>query len=211
MLVVAFLRTPLQFSMISDHFILRDGPMRTITILCLAIALNTLPAHGQTESGGFASGGFGGPVLKFSELVDSFALFAGARGAWVANHSFTIGGGVYTLVNTIDTPGLVEPISKFAYAGLEVQYVALWNKPVHFTIGTLVGAGRRFRSDEPDPDHDEVFVLEPAANIEANVASFFRIAAGAGYRYVSRVTSGDIENSDLSAFLGSLTFMFGSF
>ncbi len=188
-----------------------QGAMRTIILLCLALALKPLPACGQTEPGGFSSGGFGGPVLKFSELVDEFALFAGARGGWVANHSFTIGGGVYSLVNTIDAPGLVEPISKFVYGGFEVQYVALWREPVHFTIGTLVGAGRRYRSDVPDPDHDEVFVLEPAAAVEANVASFFRVAAGVGYRYVSRVTSGDIENADLRAFVGSLTFEFGSF
>ncbi len=187
--------------------------MRVIAVLCLATALSASSARGQSETatGGFASGGFGGPVVKFSELVDEFAVFAGARGGWIANHSFVIGGGVYTLVNTVDQPGLVEPISKFIYGGFEVEYVALWSQPLHFTVGTLVGAGRRFRTDEPDPDHDEVFVLEPAVGLEVNAATFLRIFAGAGYRYVSRVTSGDIENEDLRAFFGSLTFKFGNF
>jgi len=187
--------------------------MRIIALLCLATALSVSPACGQAQvaEGGFASGGFGAPVVKFSQLLDQFALFAGARGGWIANHRFVIGGGMYTLVNTIDKPGLVEPISKFIYGGFEVEYVALWSEPVHFTVGTLVGAGRRFRTDQPDPDHDEVFVLEPAVGLEVNAASFFRIVAGAGYRYVSRVTSGDIENEDLRAFFGSLTFKFGNF
>ncbi len=187
--------------------------MRVIAVLCLATALSASSAHGQSEAatGGFASGGFGGPVVKFSQLLDEFAVFAGARGGWIVNHSFVIGGGVYTLVNTVDRPGLFEPISKFIYGGFEVEYVAFWSEPVHFTIGTLVGAGRRFRTDQPHPDHDEVFVLEPAVGLEVSAASFLRIVAGVGYRYVSKETSGDIVNEDLRAFLGSLTFKFGNF
>ena len=81
--------------------------MRVIAVLCLATALSASSAHGQSEAatGGFASGGVGGPVVKFSQLLDQFAVFAGARGGWIANHSFVIGGGVYTLVNTVDRPG----------------------------------------------------------------------------------------------------------
>lgn len=186
--------------------------MRTIACLMLATALAASPGFAQEQAGsGFASGGFGAPVVKFSSMVDQFALFTGVRGGWVANHTFVLGGGVYTLVNTIDTPGLVEPISKFVYGGFEVEYIGLSSKPVHFSILVFAGAGRRFRTDEPDPDHDEVFVLEPAANLEINVVRWFRIAGGGGYRYVSRVTSGDIENSDLQAFFGALTFKFGTF
>jgi hypothetical protein len=187
--------------------------MRVIALFCLATTLSVSSALGQAQAaeGGFASGGFGGPVVKFSQLLDEFALFAGARGGWIANHSFVVGGGVYTLVNTVDSPGLFEPISKFIYGGFEVEYVAFWSEPVHFTIGTLVGAGRRFRTDEPDPDHDEVFVLEPAVGLEVNAASFLRIVTGFGYRYVSKETSGDLTNEDLRAFVASLTFKFGDF
>jgi hypothetical protein len=187
--------------------------MRVIALLCLATALSVSSGRAQSETatGGFASGGFGGPVVKFSELLDQFAVFAGARGGWIANHRFVIGGGVYTLVNTVDRPGLRESISKFIYGGFEVEYVAFWSEPVHFTVGTLVGAGRRFRTDLPDPDHDELFVLEPAIGLEVNAASFLRIFAGVGYRYVSKETTDDTVNSDYRAFLGSLTFKFGSF
>jgi hypothetical protein len=187
--------------------------MRVIALFCLATTLSVSSALGQAQAaeGGFASGGFGGPVVKFSQLLDEFAVFAGARGGWIANHSFVVGGGVYTLVNTVDSPGLFEPISKFIYGGFEVEYVAFWSEPVHFTIGTLVGAGRRFRTDEPDPDHDEVFVLEPAVGLEVNAARFLRIVTGFGYRYVSKETSGDLTNEDLRAFVASLTFKFGDF
>lgn len=187
--------------------------MRVIAVLCVALALSASPARGQSEAatGGFASGGFGGPVVKFSQLLDEFAVFAGVRGGWIANHRFVVGGGVYTLLNTVDRPELREPISKFIYGGFEVEYVALWSEPVHFTIGTLVGAGRRFRTDLPDPDHDEVFVLEPAIGLEVSAASFLRMVAALGYRYVSKETTDDTVNADYRAFLGSLTFKFGSF
>lgn len=187
--------------------------MRVFALLCLATALSVSPARGQGEAaaGGFASGGFGAPVVKFSEMLDQFAAFAGVRGGWIANHRFVVGAGAYTLLNTVDRPGLLEPITKFIYGGFEVEYVAFWSEPVHFTVGTLVGAGRRFRTDLPDPDHDEVFVLEPAIGLEVNAASFFRVVGGFGYRYVSKETTRDTENSDYRAFLGSLTFKFGSF
>ena len=188
--------------------------MRALACLLVATALFCSPLQAQEQAaaaGGFASGGFGGVVTKLSEMVGEPAIFVGARGGWVLNHAFVLGGGAYALANTVDAPGLVEPISKFIYGGIEVEYIALASAPVHFSVMTLVGAGRRFRTDEPDPDHDEVFILEPAANVQVNVASFFRIDAGGGYRYVSRVTSGDIENDDLRAFFGALTLRFGTF
>jgi len=192
---------------------LTNGPMRTIACLVIAVALNAPPvlAQEQAAKGGFASGAFGAPVVKFSSMLGEFVTFAGVRGGWVANHSFVIGAGAYTLVNTIDQPDLIEPITKFVYGGFEVEYIGLASEPVHFTILALVGAGRRYRTDEPDPDHDEVFVFEPAANLQVNVTNFFRVDAGGGYRYVSKETSSDTENSDYRAFFGALTFRFGSF
>lgn len=190
-----------------------NGPMRTIACLVIAVALSAQPVLAQEEAaaGGFASGGFGAPVVKFSSMLGEFVTFVGVRGGWVANHSFVIGAGAYTLVNTIDRPDLIEPITKFVYGGFEVEYIGLASEPVHFTILALVGAGRRYLTDEPDPDHDEVFVFEPAVNLQVNVTNFFRVDAGGGYRYVSKETTSDTENSDYRAFFGALTFRFGSF
>ena len=187
--------------------------MKTIACLLIAMALSAPPAFAQDQpaAGGFASGGFGAPVVKFSSMLDEFVTFAGVRGGWVVNHTFVIGAGAYALVNTIDQPDLIEPISKFVYGGFEVEYIGLASEPVHFTILVLVGAGRRYRTDEPDPDHDELFVFEPAANLQVNVTNFFRLDAGGGYRYVSKETTSDTENSDYRAFFGALTFRFGSF
>ena len=56
-----------------------------------------------------------------------------------------------------------------------------------------------------------VFVAEPVVNLELNVAKWFRINVGAGYRIVAGVNVGDLENGDLSSFFGNLAFKFGSF
>ena len=175
------------------------------------VAVSPALAQEDGASPGFASGGFGAPVVKFSSMVDQFALFAGARGAWVANHRFAVGAGVYALANTIDAEQLVEPITKLVYAGLELEYIGLHAAPVHYSYLVFVGAGRRWRTDEPDPDHDEIWVIEPALNLEFAPTRFLRIDTGAGYRFVGRVTSEDIDNGDLAAFFGALTFKVGSF
>jgi hypothetical protein len=188
--------------------------MRTLAVLLIAVVLAARPVVAQEQQAaqaGFASGGFGAPVLKFSQMVDQFATFAGVRGGWVANHRFVVGGGVYALVNTIDTPDLVEPISKFIYAGLELEYIGVYTSPVHYSFLVFAGAGRRWRTDEPDPDHDEVWIIEPALNLELAPATFLRVGVGAGYRFVGRVTSGDTTNGDLSAAFGALTLKLGSF
>ncbi len=195
---------------------IRRGAMKAIACLCTALALTASPAVAQENAlmkGDFHSGGFGGAALKFSEMVDEFAVFVGGRGGWIANHTFVIGGGVYVLVSDLDLrdfPQLNDHGIEFVYGGLEVEYIGLSSAVAHYSVYTLVGIGRwRFTPDRND--FDDVFVVEPAINVELNVARPFRIELGVGYRFVSRVTTPGLENGDLSAFSGALTFKFGSF
>jgi hypothetical protein len=53
--------------------------------------------------------------------------------------------------------------------------------------------------------------LEPALNAEVNITSFFRINAGASYRYISGLNYNNLKNEDFSGFSGALTLKFGSF
>lgn len=56
-----------------------------------------------------------------------------------------------------------------------------------------------------------MFVAEPAVNVELNVTNWFRVAAGASYRYVSSMSAiRGIENKDLSGVSGQLALKFGS-
>ncbi|MFZ1729098.1 MAG: hypothetical protein WBQ23_06980 [Bacteroidota bacterium] len=59
---------------------------------------------------------------------------------------------------------------------------------------------------------ESVFVVEPAVNVELNVTEWFRISAGASYRFVSGLNElQGIEDKDLSGPSGSLSMKFGAF
>ena len=68
---------------------------------------------------------------------------------------------------------------------------------------------------------DQVFVLTPQLELEMNIASWFKINIGAGYRFVSGIdkkytnSSGETANyfksSDFNTPQASLSFLFGSF
>jgi hypothetical protein len=172
--------------------------------------------------GEFSLGGFGAPVLRVSEVQGDRALFVGGRGGAVINHSLIIGGGGYICTKTVKqdlgefAPGDL-PDLYLMYGGLEVEYVAFSHKLVHFSAQALIGGGALAEEENRaalcyrDRVFDGYFVAEPAANVEVNILPFFRVAAGAGYRYVDGVDLAGISNDDLAGVTYSLQFKFGHF
>ena len=99
-------------------------------------------------NGEITHGGFGGPVIKYTQIKGEPALLIGGRGGWIINHSFVIGGGGYGLVSDIEADNFLtfaplEPIPylNFGYGGLELEYIIQSDKLMHFTVYTLIGAG----------------------------------------------------------------------
>ena len=185
--------------------------MRSSALIVLVLLTSSSLSAAQEKTllgGGLESGGFGAPVVKFSDVGGDFAVFAGGRGGWIINHTLVLGGGGYGVANALgDFDFPFERGIEFGYGGFEVEYINRSDELVHFSICTLIGAGgATYLFDRTDT----VFVLEPAANLMLNVTSFFRIGAGGGYRFVTAADL-DLTNSDLSAPFGVLTFKFGSF
>lgn len=200
--------------------------MRHTALAAVLLALLAQPAWAQEEDegepdekpqqetlikGGIDSGGFGALVFRFSGINDQFAVLAGARGGWIINHQFIVGAGFYGLSSQIcvDEDGRCRRREiEFGYGGLEFEYIGAWDRLIHYSLQLLVGGGGVTLFDvESDP----VFVLEPVARMEMNITKWFRVNVGGGYRFVSGVDVGRLENSDLSAFFGDLQFKFGSF
>ncbi len=179
----------------------------TIAIL-LATASPSLAQERTLIRGGFESGGFGAPVVKFSQLDSEFALFVGGRGGWIINHTFVLGAGGYGLVNDIDTNGDGVRDLELGYGGFELEYINSSEDLIHFTAYLLIGGGGL---SGVAVNEEAVFVLEPALNGELNVTDYFRFHAGAGYRWVSGVDNPGIEGSDLSSFYAQVTLKFGTF
>lgn len=185
------------------------------------LILSAISIFGQAEtlvSGRLESGGFGGPVVKFSQIDGEFGLIVGGRGGWIMNHTFVIGGGVYGLVNQIDTDFIYNnemiPLM-MGYGGFEMEYIYSPNSLVHLSAYLLLGGGGLTYKEYDDwyspKVTDNFWIAEPALNVELNISSFFRISAGVGYRFVSDVSLGDITDSDIAGVSGMLTFKFGKF
>ena len=193
----------------------------------LGMILIAAPLFAQEEtliSGKVEHGGFGGPVVKFTQMKDEFAMLVGGRGGWIINHTFVIGGGGYGLVSEIEADALSftgEPLYlAVGYGGLELEYIASSNKLVHFSVPVLIGAGgidyiERDFEDHHFDDHyfdgDVFFIAEPGINMILNVTSFFRLGVGGSYRFVSGVEIAPLENSDLSGPSAVVTLKFGKF
>ena len=193
--------------------------------LCFFLVLS-ISVFGQEETlldKGITSGGFGGPVIKFTSINKQFSVFVGGRGGWIINNALVIGGGGYGLVNNIKLyPNDVTKIQRInlGYGGFELEYIFESDKLVHGSIYLLLGGGsvtyldwkNLLHADELIFDgNNNFFVAEPAVNLELNVAKFFRINVGCGYRYISGIDSGYLRNVDIAGLSALVGFKFGKF
>jgi hypothetical protein len=206
----------------------------------LAIAISflilsfQLYAQDQTLiNGQLESGGFGSPVVKFSNINSKPAIFVGGYGGWLINHTFLIGGGGYGLVNSLNASQTARDYYGYnsdlkilmGYCGLVLECIGDNESLIHYTVSTLIGAGGvtyRYPYNQYLNslfNHNNInifnlsafFVFEPTLNVELNVAKFFRITAGAGYRFISGTDLVGIKDADLAGPSFSLAFIFGIF
>jgi hypothetical protein len=176
----------------------------------------TLVGNGEINHGGF-----GAPVVKYTQIYGEPAVLVGGRGGWIIDHSFVIGGGGYGLANEINSdfnPLQFPTYIHFGYGGLELEYIIASDQIFHFTFYSLIGGGginltHDFDEDWDDDDYgtDGFFIFEPAANIELNITSFFRINAGTSYRVISGINHFDFSNSDFDGFSAVFALKFGKF
>lgn len=171
-------------------------------------------------SGHVDHGGFGGPVVKFTEIANRFGVLVGGRGGWIINHSLVLGGGGYGLANTYDFKLIEDGRERrlaLGYGGLEIEYVNRWRNVAHVTVGILVGGGgaswydRRREDWGLENDGDAFFVAEPALNLEVNIIHFLRVCVGGSYRFVGDLDLPGLTDADLRGAAGSLTLKFGQF
>jgi hypothetical protein len=201
---------------------------RFVVALLVVLAARAFSQDEETLlTGRLTHGGFGGPVVKFTRLGDEFGVLVGGRGGWIINRCFSIGGGGYGLVNSIPGPDgiplMVEPVLTVGYGGFEMEYIRHSGKLIHSTVNLLIGAGGvgyhekqdedwDFENDvDGNPTWDSFFIIEPGIGLELNITSFFRIDAGASYRFVSGVEKNGLTNGEIGGPSAVITFKFGKF
>lgn len=195
--------------------------MRFFIFLSCMLVTSVFAQEQTLISGDLEIGGFGGPVVKLTQMVDDFGVLVGGRGGWIINHTITLGGGGYGLVNEIETVKISPDTTLYlnmGYGGLEIGYVHASDKLVHFTVQTLIGVGgishserNEFVKTNFEGDPDAFFVIEPSMDVVLNVTRYFRFAVGASYRYISGVDFSGIDDSDLNGLSAQITLKFGSF
>ncbi len=201
----------------------------TVACLFLFIILSVTPYLSQAQTtqtlfnGNVSHGGFGGPVVKIDDIAGSTGVWVGGRGGWILimnqGHSISLGGGGYGLVTDHRVPNPpIDDSSLYVmngYGGFEIEYTNQSHKLIHFTATTLIGGGgltlRDRNYEEVDDELDSYFVFEPALQAEINITHFFRIAAGAGYRFTNGIDRFGFSDSDFTGVNGILTLKFGSF
>ncbi|MET0594365.1 MAG: hypothetical protein ABW133_16810 [Polyangiaceae bacterium] len=161
------------------------------------VASATAPAADEpqtlTGSRGFLkhNGWYVAPTFGATTLDGHYSSLVGMKGAWLINRQFGIGlaGSAFGWGNaSIDTPAPRTKVDG-GYGGLLLQYVFASDKIVHGTIDATIGggglcfdpSGSRRNCD----DNIVFYVFEPTANVEVNVTSFMRVAAGGGYRFAT--------------------------
>lgn len=196
--------------------------LRSIGCLLVAGAFlgsGALSAQETLTEGDLRHGGFGAPVVKFTEVDSRFGVLVGGRGGWIINGSVVVGGGGYALANVGNfehlTNGAGDPGAlEMAYGGLELGYVHRPDDLVHVSLGLLIGAGGvAWNPDGPSGTRadDSFFIAEPELDVVLNVTRFFRAALGVSYRLTQGVELFDLRNGDLSGLAGLVSLKFGSF
>jgi hypothetical protein len=193
--------------------------MKSVLIVLVFLFTCTIMAQEQTLlSGQITHGGYGGPEVKFTQINNTFGVLVGGKGGWIVNHTFSIGGGGYGLVNRfpvrIDNE---DYYLNFGYGGVILEYIMDWDQLLHYTFSALIGGGGVGYRDRTDHERTHssgnrsFFVVEPGANAEVNITSFFRLNLGVSYRLLSGVSLERYNEQNLSGLSANLTFKFGKF
>ncbi len=188
-------------------------------LAALSMAFNSvrvIPREQEDEtlvSGKTVFGLYGGPVVKFTELNDDFAVLVGGHGGLIINRTFVIGGGGYGLANHIDVITPEHHLLDFGYGGIIFEYIISSRKLFHLSIHSLIGGGSLcYREYYYDPWYDDMFfVAEPGVDLMLNISRHFRMGLGGSYRFVYGVDLANLSDADISGPSASLTFKFGLF
>lgn len=150
------------------------------------------------SNGHGGSGGYGALIFKATDFDETSLLLAGFRGMWVINRSFGIGVEANGIIpvskfDNIDPEGFNRAILVGGYGGLALEPIFWSNSVIHFTFPVSFGGGwLGYMEDWQDQyyyynpelyDQDVFWYVEPGANLEFNIARFFRIDLGVTKRF----------------------------
>ncbi len=172
---------------------------------------------------------FGAVDLKIGDLKDERGLLVGAYGGFIINRRYLFGVAGYGLVTNIEfegrVPGQTDPKQLNLYGGYGGILIGVTIAPkelIHISFPVVLGAGslevvdKDFFVNNPADSEFTVensvfFVAEPGIQIEFNITKYFRLGAGATYRYISGTELQNVRDEDVSGTTAIISFRFGRF
>ncbi|MEQ8358320.1 MAG: hypothetical protein RH860_02455 [Cytophagales bacterium] len=215
--------------------------MKKYIILMIALVLAEVVRAQDSEmqtlfGNGRLSGAYGAFDMKVSPVNDEINLLLGGQAAVIFNEHAYIGVAGYGLstrekFNGIDARlpendpnrDIRIDMSGFGYGGLLFGYTVSPNSLIHIDIPVVIGAGGVDLTDDnitisdndftlkPSIESSAFFVAEPGLNIEINMARFFKLGLGGGYRYIYGTDLQNLKDSDLSGWTANVSMKFGKF
>ncbi|HPJ79022.1 MAG TPA: hypothetical protein PK489_09535 [Prolixibacteraceae bacterium] len=176
-------------------------------------------------------GFYGAYSLAYTRMDHEDGLITGGRAGMIFNHSTAVGLAGYGFFNNLGVyqwpaESMVNYSITGGYGGIFIEPIVGGLKPVHLSFPVLLGMGgagllRTYRPgyqepwEEPWdftlPEGDFFLVIEPAVELEFNLARVFRTAAYASYRFTSPVELLGKAPDVLRGFNFGLTFKLGKF
>jgi hypothetical protein len=163
-------------------------------------------------------GAYIGPVVKLSDVNRAPAFLMGARAgmtmAAAEEAGLRVGVGMYGTMNCgrLDSRDYL----RFAYGGLDLEYVWHPDAVLHVSAMTLIGAGTtdadtedRARLSHMWTNGPALFVVEPGIGLTLNVAPLLRLGGAVTYRAVSGPTVASLRGASLNSWSGQLEVTLG--
>lgn len=172
---------------------------------------------------------FGAADLKIGDLKGERGLLVGAYGGFIINRRYLFGLAGYGLVTQVEFDGLVPGQTTpkklhlhGGYGGIIIGGTIAPRELIHISIPIILGAGsmevvdKDFFVNNPADSEFTVensvfFVAEPGLEVEFNITKYFRLGAGATYRYISGTELENVSDDDVSGATAMISFRFGRF
>ncbi|MBN2192933.1 MAG: hypothetical protein JW751_08955 [Polyangiaceae bacterium] len=176
------------------------------------------------RSGPIAFGGYAGVDLRYARIGGEDGLLVGGEAALLLDHRFAIGGAGYGLANLIRGPETEygeHTYVGFGYGGVLLKSNFVWESPVYFSVGLLVGAGGlgfavqtedfEFEPMEEGGSATAFFVIEPSFGVYANLTRWLRLGVNASYRATRGIEVEGYRDGDFSGLSAGGQLAFGWF
>jgi hypothetical protein len=171
--------------------------------------------------------------FAYTQISDRDAWLGGMSGGVILNHSFSIGGAGYGIINSnnLEYSNVLDTANVYlygGYGGLKLEYRFQPLKLVNVAFPLLIGGGsvgygtasyyhNYYGHDHYDEYYadfyvwDGFFVLEPGVTVGLNLLKFMRLDVGASYRYAPAIDLPSADSNLMNGFNATMALRFGNF